>query len=149
MYTDMVNVTDEALVMQIVRLYFPRWDKGEDTGDEIDSEKTHESSSKRSGGAEKGQRLTCSRTARTFYDYCRKVNETRESTFKVMWDERLKCEAIKQHQAEMDEENRSREENGSDNIVDGTSSVFDADVMNGYWGGTFGVDELPPATTQV
>ena len=61
-FTDVVNVTDEALVMQVVRYYFPRWDKGEVSVDEDESEESTEAGSKRSGGAEKGERLTCSRT---------------------------------------------------------------------------------------
>ena len=41
MFTDMVNITDEALVMQVVKYYFPRWDKGE----EVQEEERNEDSS--------------------------------------------------------------------------------------------------------
>jgi hypothetical protein len=143
MFTDLVNITDEALVMQIVKLYFPRWDKGEDLGDEDDSEETNEMGSKHSGGAAKGERLTCARTAKIFYVYCKKIKTVRESSFKTMWDERLKAEAIIQHQREMDEERRKKEESRKEDIEEDISGEFEADIINGYWGGTYGVDALP------
>ena len=63
MFTDMVNITDEALVMQVVKYYFPRWDKGEEVLGEERSEDSNDLDSndigsKCSGGAEKGKRMT-------------------------------------------------------------------------------------------
>ena len=74
MFTDVVNITDEALV---IKFYSPRWDKGEGVLDEEGNRDNNDVGSKQSGGAEKGEKLTCSRTARTFYDYCRKVKAAR------------------------------------------------------------------------
>ncbi len=42
MFTDMVNVTDEALVMPVVRNYFPRCDKVEEIGAEDKREQSSE-----------------------------------------------------------------------------------------------------------
>ena len=97
MFTDMVNVTDEALVMQVVQNYSPRWDKGEEIGEEDRSDESSEIGSKRSSGQEKWEILTCAKTASSFYDYCRKVKAARESLFRTKWDEKLQGEAIKQH----------------------------------------------------
>jgi hypothetical protein len=147
MFTDMVNPTDEALVMQVVRFYFPRWDKGEEVVEEDGSEESSELSSKHSGGAEKGEKLTCSRTASAFYDYCRKVQTARESSFRAKWDEKLRGEAIKRHKEELEEEERIENESGKENKADEVSTTFDADMMNGCWGGIYEDDELPTATT--
>jgi len=111
MFTDMVNTTDEALVMQVAKYYFPRWDKGEEMVEDDGSEEGTVGS-KHSGGAEKGERLTCSRTARTFYDYCRKVNAARQSPFKDMWDARLQGEVIKQKQQAMEREDKREKRKG-------------------------------------
>ncbi len=89
MFTDMVNVTDEALVMQVVQNYLPRWDKGEEIGDKDRSKESSEIGSKRSSGQEKGEILTCAKTASSFYEYCRKVKAVRESSFSAKWDEKL------------------------------------------------------------
>ena len=144
MFTDMVNMTDEALVLQVVRYYFPRWDKGEEIGDEDESGVSKDTSSKQSGGAAKGETLTCSKTAEKFYNYVNMVRETRGSTFKVMWDERLRGEAVKRHSEEMDEERQRMEENiDQENEVNNVATAFYNDIMNGCWGGSFGVEELP------
>ena len=147
MFTDMVNATDEALVMLVAKCYFPRWDKGEEMGKDDGSEEGTVGS-KHSGGAEKGERLTCSRTARTFYDYCRKVSAARQSPFKEMWDARLQGEVIKQLQDEMEHEDKREKEAGKiTGKVGGDSN--DADMMNGCFGGCFGVDELQTTATPV
>jgi hypothetical protein len=147
MFTDMVNVTDEALVMQVVRNYFPRWDKGEEIGDEDKSEESSEIGSKRSSGQEKGEILTCAKTASSFYEYCRKVKAARESSFSAKWDEKLQREAIKEHREEMeDEEKRKREDGSTENDAENKKRNFDSDIMNGCWGGSFGVDELQTST---
>ena len=104
MFTAMVNVSDEALVMQVVKYYFPCWDKGEEVVEENGSEESSEIGSRHSGGAEKGERFTCSRTLSVFYDFCRKVKAARESWFKTNWDERLHGEAIKWHKEETEDE---------------------------------------------
>ena len=144
LFTDVVNITDEALVM----FYFPRWDKGEGLGEEEKSEDSSDISSKRSGGAEKGERLTCSRTANDFYVYCGKIKDARESSFKAKWDERLQVEVIKRHKNDMDEERRKHDDDGigKDNDVGNERKALSADFMNGCWGGTFGMEELPNAT---
>lgn len=149
----MVNITDEALVMQVAKFYFPRWDKGEEVLEGEGSEESNDADStcigsKHGGGAKKGETSTCSRTTRVFYDYCRKVITARESSFCAMWDERLKGEAIRQDKAEMDEEERRRQlEDGEKEINAGNvHKVFDADMMNGYWGGTYGMEDIQAAT---
>ena len=151
MFTDMVNVTDEALVMQVVKFYFPRWDKGEDVLEEEGSQDSNDVGSKQSCGAEKGERLTCSRTARTFYDYCRKVKAARDSDFTVLWDTKLQSEAIQKDREDMDEKERNRrdEDFGKENSAGNEAAVFDADLINGCFGGAYGVEELPSAATQV
>ena len=106
MFTDMVNVSDEALVMQVVRYYFPRWDKGEVVVEEKEIEDSSEIGSRHSGGAEKGERLTCSRTSSAFYDYCRKVKAARESLFRTKWDEPLQGVALERHKEEMEDEEK-------------------------------------------
>ena len=114
------------------------------------SEGSTENGSKQNDGTEKGERFTCSRTAGAFYDYCRQVKVARESTYKARWNERLQGEAIKRHKEEMDEEERKREDDiGKENDGDNVSGGFDADIMNGCWGGSFGADELPITTTTV
>jgi hypothetical protein len=67
MFSVAVNISDEALVLQVVKYYFPRWDSGEEIGEEDDSEESKRGGSKQSGGEAKGERVTCSRTAATFY----------------------------------------------------------------------------------
>ena len=148
MFSDMFNVTDEALVMQVVQCCFPRWDKGEEVGEEDRSEESSESGSKHGGGAEKGEILTCAKTASSFYDYCRKVKAARESSFRTKWDERLQGEAIKWHREEMKDEEEKKQEDGTSKEDDAENwgRAFDADIENGSWGGTYGVDELPTST---
>ena len=147
MFTDMVNVTDEALVMPVVRNYFPRCDKVEEIGAEDKREQSSEIGSKRSSGQEKGEILTCAKRASSFYDYCRKVKAARESLFRIKWDETLQGEAIKHHKEEMeDEEKRKREDGSTENDAENKKRNFDSDIMNGCWGGSFGVDELQTST---
>ena len=145
MFTDMVNVTDEAFVMQVVRYYFPCWDKGEEVVEEDGSEESSKVGSNHSGGAEKGEILTCSRTASAFYDYCRKVKAARESSFRTKWDERLQGVAIKRHKEEMEDEEKRKHEDGTrkENNAENGRRVFDADIENGCWGSSYGVEELP------
>jgi hypothetical protein len=151
MFTDMVNVSDEALVMQVVKYYFPRWDKGEEVVEENGSEESSEIGSRHSGGAEKGERLTCSRTSSAFYDYCRKVKDARESPFRTKWDEKLQGVAIRRHKEEMeDEEIKKREDATSkESNAENGRRIFDADMVNGCWGGSYGVEELPTLAAQV
>ena len=151
MFTDVVNITDEALVMQVVKFYFPRWDKGEDVLDEEGSGDSNDVSSKQGGGAEKGEKLTCARTASTFYEYCGKVKAARASSFKEMWDTKLQGAAIKKDREDMDEEDRRlREEDVDKDIRAGSEAhVYDADLINGCFGGVYGVEEIPTTTTQV
>ena len=138
MYSDMVNESDEALVMQVVKFYFPRWDKGEEMVEEEGSEEGTEAGSKHSGGAERGERLTCSRTTSSLYEYIRKFRAARNSPYKDKWDERLQVETIRDHREQQDdEETRQREENGSAEKV---GTAFDADVMNGTWDDVFEED---------
>ena len=149
MFTDLVNISDEALVMQVVKFYFPRWDRGEEEVEDDESEEGSTIGSKHSGGAEKGERLTCSRTASAFYGYCRKVKAARESSFKTKWNEKLQGEVIKQHKKVMEEERRKREErdDNAEKENDGGigSEMLDADMVNGTeWGNCFGIEELPP-----
>ena len=35
---------------------------------------------------------------------------------------------------------------GNENTADNVQRAFDSDIMNGCWGGSFGVDELPTPT---
>ena len=145
MYSDMVSESDEALVMQVVKFYFPRWDKGEDMVEEEGSEDGTEASSKHSGGAKMGERLTCSRTTSSFYEYIRKFKATRNSPYKEKWDERLQAETIRDHREKQDdEETRQREENDNAEKV-----AFDGDVMNGTWDDVFGEDVLQTAPVRV
>jgi hypothetical protein len=147
-FTDLVNITVEALVMQIVKFYFPRWDKGEGLGEEEKSEDSSDIGSKRSGGAEKGERLTCTRTAIDFYDYCEKIKNARESSFKAKWDERLQGEVMERHKKEMDEKKRKRDGDGigKENSAGNVRTALSVDFMNGCWGGTYGTEDLPHPT---
>jgi hypothetical protein len=139
MYSDMVSESDEALVMQVVKFYFPRWDKGEDVVEDEGSEEGTEAGSKHSGGAERGERLTCSRTTSSLYEYIRRFRAARNSPYSQKWDERLQAETIRDHREKQDdEETRQREEND-----DAVGTTFDADVMNGTWDGMFEEDVLP------
>ena len=72
----MVNPTDEALIMQVVSYYFPRWDDG------IDEEDL--------AGAKKGEKNTCARTMKLYYNYMKKFKETRSSEFAGRWDKKLR-----------------------------------------------------------
>jgi hypothetical protein len=153
LFSEMVNETDEALVMQVVRYYFPRWDKGEKVAGEDGSEESNDAEStdvgsKHSGGAEKGERLTCTRTAMAFYDYVRKVKTARASPYRAMWDKKLQIEAIRRDKEDLDKEERKRqiEEGEKENEAADIRTVFNADIMNGCWGGNYGADELPTTT---
>ena len=57
----MVNVSDEALVMQVVKYYFPRWDKLEDMVEEDDGTGGG-GVGKQVCGPKRGERNTGSRT---------------------------------------------------------------------------------------
>ena len=81
----MVNPTDEALIMQVVTCYFPRWDSGQEM-DEEDS-----------AGAKKGEKNTGARTMKIYYNYMAKFKDARKSRFVGLWDKKLREEAINQH----------------------------------------------------
>ena len=128
-FSKMVNTTDEALVMQVVTCYFPRWALGKDVED--DDDETHGGGvGKRSGGAQKGEKNTGSRTIHIFANYNKKFKEARNSKFSDEWDKKLQKEAINQHILETIEKDKDVEHKNEDEspIV---RSGFDVDMVNG------------------
>jgi hypothetical protein len=145
----MVNTTDEALVMQVVTCYFPRWALGEEVDDD---DETHGGGvGKRSGGAKKGEKNTGSRTIHIFAKYNKKFKEARNSKFSGKWDEKLQNEAINQHELETIEKEKNVEHEKEDEspIVNGG---FDVDMINGCFDNYLeddGVEETGTTVTPV
>ena len=92
----------------------------------------------------KGGRNTGYQTIHVYYEYCAKFKEARNSNFAILWDNKLKQEAIKQHLLENTEKekNVAQEENSKCAIVgtgfgmDLCDGVFDGDMGEGNVTGT-------------
>jgi hypothetical protein len=101
-FSSAVNITDEALIMQVVKHYVPKWDKlvsaeGENSSFAGGEEggRSEDGKNKRAGGAVKGDINTCVKQKACYYEYCIKVQQARSSKFSEKWDVRLKEEALK------------------------------------------------------
>jgi hypothetical protein len=144
-YSKMVNVTDEALVMQVVTYYFPRWTLGIETLEE-DGETVVSGVGKRGGGAVKGERNTGAKTVQIFSEYVAKFKKTRQSKFAELWDKKLQDAALKQHVLELLEKEKEMErENESESAVEKNS--FDVDLVEGCFDGVMEDDEMATVIT--
>ena len=129
----MVNVTDEALVMQVVTCYFPRWSLGIEDMEEDDGSTIGGGVGKR-GGAVKGEKNTGTRTIHIYNNYVGRAKETRASRFADLWDKKLKEEADAQHVLEsMEKERIVGQDQENDTPVMKTG--FDMDLHDGRFGG--------------
>ena len=125
----MVNVTDEALVMQVVTFYFPRWAAGKEMGED-DGETLGGGEGKQIGGPQKGETNTATRTIQTFARYCGTFKEARNSRFAAAWDMKLKEEAIKQNALEeIEKERKLVKDTGDGSPI--MSKGFDMDIIDG------------------
>ena len=142
----MVNVTDEASVMQVVNCYFPRWVLGKDMEDE-DDEASGVGVGKLRAGAKKGERNTGAKTIGIYSKYLRKFKEARTSKFAILWDKKLQEEAIKQHLLEVIEKDKMKEATSTDKQVS-AGVGFDLDICNGCFdvGGMEEYEETDTAT---
>lgn len=109
----MVDATDEALVLQIVQYYFPRWKEEvvmaglglcmeEQDGEKDDNmiEEEDESStstgkpSSVARGAKRGKVKTLCKTTKDFFSWHQKVLKARASPYCEKWDEWLRTKAL-------------------------------------------------------
>ena len=128
-----MNVTDEALVMQVVLCYFPRWNS-EYGLVQRNSDKVGGGVGRQIGGAKKGRRQTGCRTMDFYEEYCAKFQKVKTSRLGELWDTRLQEEAINQHQREMEENIKSDDrEQGCTMPIHSTG--FAMDICNGCFDG--------------
>ena len=137
-FSSVVNITDEALVMQIVKHYVPKWCKA--GAEEMSSEgssvagdsggKSEDGRQKR-GGAVKGDTMTCVKQKACFYEYCIKVKQARSSPNSAKWDLRLKEEAIKRMmeqeekaKAHLSDESDACSENQDGKLQENSNNMF-------------------------
>jgi hypothetical protein len=144
-FSKMVNPTDEALVMQVVNCYFPRWALGIETVDD-DGETIVGGTGKRSGGAVKGEKNTGSRTIEIFSEYVAKFKSARQSEFAELWDRKLQEQAINHHVLEiLEKEKVIEEEREPETAV--RQDNFDVDLIDGCFGGDMEEDEVATVIT--
>jgi hypothetical protein len=104
-FSSAVNITDEALVLLIVKHYVPKWESinastNSENGDAesgvstVEEGRSEDGKSKR-GGAVKGDLNTCVKQKACYYEYCNKVQQARGTKFSRKWDDRLKVEALR------------------------------------------------------
>lgn len=149
--TAMTTASDEALVLQVVKHYFPRWEKeaalrGQDNGrgseDVDEGSSNYDASTIRDSrgnrkGAQKGERNTCVRTKAVFYGYYAKVKQCRVSLHKDAWDQATRQVAIERYKKELkggeDGESTSASESADpveEEIVSGKEKNFLVDMFS-------------------
>jgi hypothetical protein len=144
-FSKLVNITDEALVMQVVTNYFPRWTLGIETLDE-EGETIVVGAGKRIGGAVKGEKNTGSRTMEVYSNYAAKFKKTRNTEYTELWDKKLREAAIKQNILEvMEKEAIAEGEREPGSAVE--KDNFDVDLMNGCFDGDVEEDEVGTVVT--
>jgi hypothetical protein len=125
-FSSTVNISDEALVLLIIKHYVPKWEKlvaqesghrvlgssGSSAGGEEDG-KSEDGRSRRAGGAVKGDINTCVKQKACYYEYCNKVHQARSSQYSEKWDARLKEEAIRR-MMEQEEKAKAQLSTGND-----------------------------------
>ena len=147
-YSSMVNISDEALVMQVVMYYFPRW-KNQQIVEEDDGECSEIRGGKRICGPKRGERNTGSTTVKTFYEYLKKFKNTRDSEYKGVWDKKLQDVANAQHRLELCEKERLLGDEMGDESTDNINTNFDLDFCDGCFDGDIGNDDGQETQTVV
>jgi hypothetical protein len=113
-FSSTVNITDEAFVMLIVKHYVRKWDTqgteniesgGSSAGG--DEGGRSEDGKKKRGGTVKGDTNTCIKQKACYYEYCMKVQQTRNSKYNDKWDNRLKDEALRRM---MEQEQKAKDQ---------------------------------------
>lgn len=124
MFSSSVNITDEALVMLVVKHYIPKWELScnksiggtsvaEDSMSRGSAEEgDRKAVGKRLSGAVKGDDGTCIKQKACYYEYCQLVQQVRQSNYRDAWDQKLKDAAL-DHLRDQEEKAKSRVENGS------------------------------------
>ena len=151
-FTKEVHPSDEAMVLMVVKNYFPDWisketdrkaqlDKESQDGYNIDDDEDHDELDscntsevvvkKRTGGAVKGKKNTAGKTESEFEDYVKAVDVARSNQdIADTWNARLREEAVRN--IALDEE---KKKNGTESVE--TESTANTSESENTKEGTF------------
>ena len=131
LFTEVTNVTDEALVLHIVKTYFEKWPKVQD-------DESSGSSSKREKAIDCKDNLVNNKAV--FYSYAHKVKQARLSKYRVAWDKKLQKLALDKTLEQERQKRKRLRETGLEEDSNPPQEIID--YAADYVHGVFDVDEF-------